>query len=167
MARAYVALGSNLGDRVASLEVALHGLASLPGTELVSFSSFYETRPVGGPEGQGDFVNSAACIETGLSPAELLAELQRLEREHGRDRGAEAEAWGPRTLDLDILFYDELTLDEPDLIVPHPRLTERAFVLAPLAEIAGDLRHPVTGSTISEHLEEMDCEHEGIRRLSF
>lgn len=166
MALVYLGLGSNLGDRVRSLEAALQGLANLAGTELVSCSGFYETKPKGGPEGQGDYLNSAACIETELSPHELLAEIHRLERENGRVR-EEEERWGPRCIDIDILFYDTLALDDPRLILPHPRLTERAFVLAPLAEIARDFHHPAIGSTVGKLAQEMDWEHEGIRRLSF
>lgn len=163
----YLGLGSNLGDRAANIGAALDSLAALPGTALTAVSSLYETRPVGGPAGQGEYLNSAARIETELTPAELLAEANRIEREMGRVRDGSAERWGPRIIDIDILFYGTLSLDGPSLVVPHPRLTERAFVLAPLAEIAGDFRHPAIGSAIGQLAQEMDWENEGIRRLSF
>lgn len=128
---AYVGLGANLGDPQAALRQALRDLAALPQTQLVRASSLYRSAPVdsSGP----DYVNAVAEIRTTLSPDELLAELQGLEQAAGRER-----PWrnAPRTLDLDILLYDELQLRSPTLTIPHPRMHERAFVLVPLAEIA-------------------------------
>lgn len=130
-ATAYVALGANLGDARAAVAQALHDLGTLPRTQLVRASSLYRSAPVdsSGP----DYINAVAEIGTDLSPEELLAQLQRLEQAAGRER-----PWrnAPRTLDLDLLLYDELRLDSPTLTIPHPRMAERAFVLVPLAEIA-------------------------------
>lgn len=130
-ATAYVALGANLGDARAAVAQALRDLGTLPRTQLVRASSLYRSAPVdsSGP----DYINAVAEIGTDLSPEELLAQLQRLEQAAGRER-----PWrnAPRTLDLDLLLYDELRLDSPTLTIPHPRMAERAFVLVPLAEIA-------------------------------
>jgi 2-amino-4-hydroxy-6-hydroxymethyldihydropteridine diphosphokinase len=133
--RAYLALGSNLGDRVAHLQQAVDGLAGTPGIEVVAVSRVYETTPVGGPP-QGDYLNAVAALETALSPRELLAVAQRLEAAAGRVR---AERWGPRSLDVDLLIVGDAHVSEPDLVVPHPRLRERRFVLVPLADVAPEL----------------------------
>jgi 2-amino-4-hydroxy-6-hydroxymethyldihydropteridine diphosphokinase len=132
--RALLALGSNLGDRAGYLRAAI---ASLP--DLVACSPVYETDPVGGPEGQGPYLNMVVRLETELDPRALLETCRRLEREAGRER---LEHWGPRTLDVDIVWIDGVTLDESDLVVPHPRMRERPFVLAPLADVAPDLVAP-------------------------
>ena len=129
MHRAYVGLGSNLGDSIAAVERALAALESL-GT-VVRHSSLYRTAPWGKLD-QPDFVNAVALLETTLSPRDLLAALKNIESQLGR---IETERWGPRAIDLDLLTYDELLIEEPGLIVPHPQLTARAFVLVPLAEI--------------------------------
>ena len=138
--RAFVGLGSNLGEREATLWQALEGLGATEGIEVVAVSSFRETDPVGVVD-QPRFVNAAAALETSLSPRELLERLLDVERSLGRDRAVE-ERWGPRTLDLDLLLYGGESIDEPGLEVPHPRLTERAFVLEPLLELDPDLRLP-------------------------
>jgi 2-amino-4-hydroxy-6-hydroxymethyldihydropteridine diphosphokinase len=143
---ACVALGSNLGDRAARLEQALKALAATPGVAVLGTSALYETAPVGGPPGQGAYLNAAARVRTTLDPRALLARLLEIEREAGRVRGPERDA--PRELDLDLLLYGDRCLDEPGLVVPHPRLHERAFVLAPLADVAGELVHPRLGETI-------------------
>ena len=137
---AFVGLGSNLGEREATLWKALEGLGATEGIEVVAVSSFRETDPVGKVD-QPRFVNAAAALETSLRPRELLERLLDVERSLGRDRAVE-ERWGPRTLDLDLLLYGGETIDEPGLEVPHPRLAERAFVLEPLLELDPDLRLP-------------------------
>jgi 2-amino-4-hydroxy-6-hydroxymethyldihydropteridine diphosphokinase len=131
---AYLGLGSNLGDRWAHLRTALAGLAELDAGVVVS--PVYETAPVGGPAGQGPHLNCVARIDTELPPRELLGVARRLEDEAGRVRG---ERWGPRTLDVDILLLKGFTSDDPELVVPHPRMYERAFVLAPLEDLAASL----------------------------
>ena len=138
--RAFVGLGSNLGEREATLWKALEGLGATEGIEVLAISSFRETEPVGVVD-QPRFVNAAAALETSLSPRELLERLLDVERSLGRHRAVE-ERWGPRTLDLDLLLYGGESIDEPGLEVPHPRLTERAFVLEPLLELDPDLRLP-------------------------
>ena len=138
--RAFVGLGSNLGEREATLWKALEGLGATEGIEVVAVSSFRETDPVGKVD-QPRFVNAAAALETSLRPRELLERLLDVERSLGRDRAVE-ERWGPRTLDLDLLLYGGESIDEPGLEVPHPRLAERAFVLEPLLELDPDLRLP-------------------------
>jgi 2-amino-4-hydroxy-6-hydroxymethyldihydropteridine diphosphokinase len=132
VSRAYVALGSNLGDRVANLQYAVDALAAADGVEVVDVSRVYETAPVGGPP-QDAYLNAVVSIDTALDPHELLALGQRVERDAHRVR---AERWGPRTLDVDLLLYDDVRLDEADLTVPHPRMWERGFVLAPLRDVA-------------------------------
>ena len=153
---ATVALGSNLGDRAGALDLALERLGALPGTRLVARSRWRETEPVGGPPGQPRFLNGVVRLATALGPAELLAELQRLEREAGRTREREVRH-GPRVLDLDLLYYGELALCEPGLELPHPRAEERLFVLEPLAEIAPDLRLPGCGKTVRERVRELSA----------
>jgi len=135
-----VGLGSNLGEREATLWKALEGLGATEGIEVVAVSSFRETDPVGVVD-QPRFVNAAAALETSLPPRELLERLLDVERSLGRDRAVE-ERWGPRTVDLDLLLYGGESIDEPGLEVPHPRLAERAFVLEPLLELDPDLRLP-------------------------
>jgi 2-amino-4-hydroxy-6-hydroxymethyldihydropteridine diphosphokinase len=134
-ARAYLALGSNLGDRLAHLQAAVDGLAATPDVRVVAVSRVYETAPVGGPP-QDDYLNAVVAVDTSLDPRELLAVAHRLEAEEQRVR---AERWGPRTLDVDVLIVGDERVDEPDLVVPHPRMSERAFVLVPLADVAPEL----------------------------
>jgi 2-amino-4-hydroxy-6-hydroxymethyldihydropteridine diphosphokinase len=129
--RVFVSLGSNLGDRAAYLDAAREALSALPATRLVAASSVYETAPQGYAD-QGAFLNQVVCLETGLQPRDLLYECQRIEREHGRVRTLR---FGPRTLDVDILLFQDEESDDPELTLPHPRMVKRAFVLVPLAEI--------------------------------
>jgi 2-amino-4-hydroxy-6-hydroxymethyldihydropteridine diphosphokinase len=129
VARAGIGLGSNLGDPAANVRAAIHALAEI-GT-VTARSRLYRTKPWGRTD-QPDFCNAAAIVETKLSPRELLLRLQTLERRLGR---RPSERWGPRAIDFDILFYDDVRMNEPGLQLPHPRLMERAFVLVPLAEI--------------------------------
>ena len=130
--RAYVGIGSNLGDRLAHLRAAVHGLGAATSVSVVAVSAVYETAPVGGPR-QPDYLNAVVALDTTLSPRGLLELAQALERDAHRVRG---ERFGPRTLDVDVLLVGEERVDEHDLEVPHPRLTERAFVLVPLADLA-------------------------------
>ncbi|HUI49548.1 MAG TPA: 2-amino-4-hydroxy-6-hydroxymethyldihydropteridine diphosphokinase [Acidimicrobiia bacterium] len=132
MSRAYLALGSNLGDRLAHLQFAVDSLAADSAVTVLAVSRVYETAPVGGPP-QDAYLNAVVAVETSRDPHDLLAVAQRIEREAHRVR---AERWGPRTLDIDLLLYDDVRLDDPDLTLPHPRMNERGFVLAPLRDVA-------------------------------
>jgi 2-amino-4-hydroxy-6-hydroxymethyldihydropteridine diphosphokinase len=129
--RAYLGLGSNVGNRLAHLQGALDGLASTPEVTVVAVSPVYETTPVGGPP-QDDYLNAVVALDTELGPRALLDLAHMLEARAQRVR---AERWGPRTLDVDVLIVGDAHVDEPDLVVPHPRLRERAFVLVPLADL--------------------------------
>jgi 2-amino-4-hydroxy-6-hydroxymethyldihydropteridine diphosphokinase len=133
--RAYLALGTNLGEREQHLATAVEALAQTPDVTLVAVSSVYETDPVGGPE-QGRFLNAVVAVDTELAPHALLALAHRLETDAQRVR---VERWGPRTLDVDVLLYGDVVVSEADLEIPHPRLWERGFVLAPLHDIAPEL----------------------------
>jgi 2-amino-4-hydroxy-6-hydroxymethyldihydropteridine diphosphokinase len=141
--RAYVALGSNLGDREATLRAALEALAAEPGIDVVAVSRFYDTDPVGYLD-QPRFLNGAAAIDTELRAAELLDRLLAVELRFGRSREA-VPAQGPRTLDLDLLLYDDAEIDEPGLRIPHPHMHERRFVLEPLADLDPALEVPGKG----------------------
>lgn len=141
MATAYVGIGSNLGEPRRQIEAALEALGGLPGTRVARRSSLYRTAPVGHAD-QPDFLNAVARLETRLAAEALLGELQDIERRHHRERRF---ANGPRTLDLDLLLYDGRVLESPRLTLPHPRMHERAFVLAPLAQIDPDAEVPGHG----------------------
>jgi 2-amino-4-hydroxy-6-hydroxymethyldihydropteridine diphosphokinase len=130
--RAYLGLGSNLGDRLAHLQRAVDALAATDGIRVVAVSSVYETAPVGGPA-QDDFLNAVAAVDTDLAPRDLLDAALGIEQLEDRVRTIR---WGPRTLDVDVLLYGDERVDEPDLEIPHPRMAERAFVLAPLHDVA-------------------------------
>ncbi len=131
---AYLGLGSNLSDRLANLQAAADLLAAQPGLRVARSSRVYETDPIGGPP-QPDYLNAVLEVETDLSSSELLAACLRVEASLGRVR---AERWGPRVIDIDVLTYDEIRVDEPELTIPHPRMQERAFVLMPLFELDPD-----------------------------
>lgn len=137
MPRVGISLGSNLGDRLAHLRAAVDGLARVRSSAHLLLSSIYETDPVDCPAGSGTFFNAVVEIETDLTPLDLLACTQAIEIELGRPRAHDFNA--PRTADLDLLYYDEVTINEGDLILPHPRMFGRIFVLKPLAEIRPDL----------------------------
>jgi len=132
---AYIALGSNLGDRVAHLQFAVDALAAADRVSVTAVSRVYETAPVGGPA-QEAYLNAVVALTTDLAPEALLSLAQRIESDAHRVR---AERWGPRTLDVDILIYDDLESADPDLMLPHPRMWERGFVLAPLRDVAPEL----------------------------
>jgi 2-amino-4-hydroxy-6-hydroxymethyldihydropteridine diphosphokinase len=152
MAQAYIGLGSNEGDRQANIEAALEALSQAPHVRLERVSPLLETTAVGGPAGQGAFLNAAAVIETDLEPLELLDVLQEVERRLGRQR---TEHWQPRAIDLDLLLYDQRVIAHPRLNVPHLRLRERRFVLEPLAAVAGEAIDPVTGLSVRQLLERL------------
>jgi len=139
---AYVGLGSNLDDPSARIAEACAALAEIPNSRFVRASSLYRTPPFG-PVAQPEFVNAVAALLTQLSPQELLAALKQIEARMGRT--APIERWGPRRIDLDLLVYGDVTLEEPGITVPHPGIPERAFVLVPFAEIAPDLLVPRAG----------------------
>ncbi len=153
MARVGISLGSNLGDRPAHLRAAVAALERVRNSPHLLLSSVYETDPVDCPPGSGAFLNAVIEIETGYSPLDLLAHTQAIERELGRPSLHQRNA--PRTVDLDLLYYDQVRLAEPDLTLPHPRMWERVFVLTPLAEIRPDLVPPGTDPAAMR---------EGIRR---
>lgn len=149
--RAFVGLGSNLGDREAMIRLALDELAGLPETDLRQASSLYDTEPVGDVD-QPNFLNAAAIVETALPARQLLWNLLRVERRLGR---VPARRWGPRAIDLDLLFYGGAVIEEPGLRVPHPEVTRRAFVLVPLVELDPMFVHPETGATLIHHLSQL------------
>ena len=154
MALAAVALGSNLGDRAGTLTAAVESLRGFG--EVVAVSSFLDTEPVGYTD-QPRFLNAAAVLRTTLSPAELLQALLGVEQRHGRDR-SHGIAKGPRTLDLDLLLYDDLVIESDGLTLPHPEMHRRAFVLQPLAEIAPTWIHPVLHRSVAELLQQLSQE---------
>jgi 2-amino-4-hydroxy-6-hydroxymethyldihydropteridine diphosphokinase len=151
-ARCAVALGSNIGDSHTILEAAIERLVYTPGILLQAKSRWYKTKAVGPP--QPDYLNGCAVLQVELPPQLLLDTLLAIEQEFGRVR---QQHWGPRSLDLDLLLYDDLILDTPTLQIPHPRMRERAFVLVPLAEIAANWIEPVSGRVIKELVKEVDC----------
>lgn len=159
LSRVFVGLGSNLNSPLQQVLLALEALAQLPQCRLIDASSLYRSAPVG-PAGQPDYINAVALIETELSPRELLARLQAIEEAHGRVR---KERWGARTLDLDILLIDNLTIDQPGLRVPHRELPNRSFVLEPLQELWPEGQLP-DGRPFSHLLKA--CEGPPLERLT-
>jgi 2-amino-4-hydroxy-6-hydroxymethyldihydropteridine diphosphokinase len=149
---ALIGLGSNLGDRPANLNGAISALGHVPGIAVLKVSPFHETEPVGGPPGQGMFLNAVALLETDLEPLSLLHVLQEIETRFGRERTVR---WGERTLDLDLLLFDNRIIDTPELCLPHPRMRTRRFVLEPLVEVAPGAVDPVTGRPFSAILADL------------
>ncbi|MBE9180315.1 2-amino-4-hydroxy-6-hydroxymethyldihydropteridine diphosphokinase [Oculatella sp. LEGE 06141] len=147
-----IALGSNLGDSRTTLELALAKLHQTPGISVQTRSQVYRTVAVGPP--QPDVLNACALLLTQLEPRALLNTMLAIEAQFGRER---RERWGPRTLDLDLLLFDDIVMAEPGLQIPHPHLHERAFVLVPLAEIAPDWVEPISGKAIAALLKAVDC----------
>lgn len=158
MGQCAIGLGSNLGDSLAILTGAIDRLKTHSQVELVAVSSWYITAPVGPP--QPDYLNGCVTFETSLTPLDLLNNLQAIESEFGRVR---QEVWGARTLDLDLLLYENLIIDLPTLQVPHPCMCERAFVLVPLAEIAADWIEPRSGNSIATLCNKL--EYSGVKLL--
>jgi 2-amino-4-hydroxy-6-hydroxymethyldihydropteridine diphosphokinase len=151
MPRAYIGIGSNVGDRHAHLDLAKRELGALPRTTLIKFSEVYETPPVG-PVEMGAFLNAAAALETELDPHDLRRRLAEIEAKAGRTPLAQRQKWGPRTLDLDLLLYDDRVIDTPELKVPHPLMHERWFVLKPLTDVGAEAMHPVLKQTVAKLL---------------
>ena len=145
----YVALGANLGDREAMLTAAIRAVEFESDLLLLAASPVFETAPLG-PTGQGAYLNAVMQLRVWLGPVELLHRLQSIESVLGRDRRREAERWGPREIDLDILFFGDRCIESPDLVVPHLYAHERIFVMAPMAEIAPSYVHPKLGITIKQ-----------------
>ena len=153
MAQCLIGLGSNLGNRPSLLDGARLELDAVPGTRVVCRSRYHETLPIGGPQGQDAFLNGAALVETALTPFELLNKVAGIEEKLGRQR---VKRWGPRSIDLDLLLYDDLVIDSSELQLPHPRMAWRHFVLAPAVEVAPALKHPRIGWTIERLLNHLN-----------
>jgi 2-amino-4-hydroxy-6-hydroxymethyldihydropteridine diphosphokinase len=148
VSRVFIGLGSNLGDREFLIRRAVEGLRTVPRTQVTQVSSLYDTDPVGDVE-QPAYLNAVVALETDLAPRELLWQLLLIEKRMGRVR---AQRWGPRSIDLDLLFHGREVVDEPDLQVPHPEAHRRAFVLVPLAELDPAFLHPVSGEPVRKML---------------
>lgn len=151
---AHIALGSNLGDRLQHLQQACDQIGQIPGIEIVARSAIYQTAPMG-PTGQGAYLNAAIHVRTTLRAESLLREMQNIEQTHHRQR---TRKWGPRTLDLDLLFYGDRIISTPELTVPHPHLHERWFVLQPLSDVAEAVVHPVLGRSVRALLDNVTAE---------
>lgn len=158
---AYIALGSNMGSRLENIKEALERLNALDPVTVTKCSGIYETAPVGGPV-QGPYLNACALLETTLPATKLLNTMLLIEKEMGRVR---TERWGPRTIDLDLLIYENLIMKTPLLELPHPRMTERAFVLVPLADIAPDVIVPGKGETVRHYLSSMKLSDDDLCRI--
>ena len=158
MHKAFIGIGSNLGDKQKACLQAVEQIGRIPESRLLRCSGWYLTKPVG-VEGQDWYVNGVVSIETALGPLELLRQLQRVEKEMGRIRKVR---WETRVIDLDILFFDQAILTEEDLKIPHPRVHERRFTLLPLLELAPDFVHPVLDLSVRELLEQLDPQEQEV-----
>jgi 2-amino-4-hydroxy-6-hydroxymethyldihydropteridine diphosphokinase len=161
-AEVFIAMGSNLGDRHAHLRAAGEQLRTDPQFDALEFSPIYETDPVGGPPGQDRYLNAVVRAKCSAPPIETLYILRGIERRLGRSR---EQRWGARTIDLDLLLHGHSDLNTPELVIPHPRMHLRRFVLQPLADLAPDLVHPTTGRTVRELLESLPPAGDLCRRL--
>lgn len=160
-ARAFIGAGANLGEPIRQIRRAREELEKIPGARLLAASSLYRAQPVG-PVAQPPFINAVFALECRMSPSELLALLLGVEQKLGRAR---KERWGPRVIDLDLLLHGEAVISEPGLKVPHPRLPGRRFALAPLAEVAPDLVHPVLEKSVSELLAALPPDGPWVEKL--
>ena len=164
MSRVFIGVGSNQGDRLALISQAARLLGAAEGVRLLRMATILETEPVGGPP-QEPFLNTVVELETARTPQELLVVLKEIERTLGRLPSA--VRWAPRPIDLDLLLYDDRIVNDPNLVIPHPRLHERGFVLEPLSQLASDLIHPVLGQTIGHLLQSLkrsNLEDADVRR---
>jgi 2-amino-4-hydroxy-6-hydroxymethyldihydropteridine diphosphokinase len=161
MAKCAIALGSNLGNSLQTLENSLKVLNQTPGINVEAISNWYQTKPVGTNEPQPDYLNGCAVLDVKQTPEELLTILQATELQFGRVR---TEKLAARTLDLDLLLYDDLILNTPNLTIPHPRMTERGFVLIPLAKIAPNWLEPISGVAIAKLAKRVDAS--GVKAYS-
>ena len=150
MSRVFIGIGSNQGDRAGLISQAVQCLGAVSGVRVTRLAGLLETEPVGGPP-QPPYLNTVAEMDTSRTPQELLGELQGIERQLGR--ASSPVRWAPRPMDLDLLLYDDLVLEEPGLTIPHPRMHERRFVLEPLAQLAPELVHPALSRTVKDLLE--------------
>ncbi len=162
MIKAFLGLGANMGDCLATLQGARKSLRDRPGIQVVGSAALYETIPVGGPPGQSNFLNTVLEVATTLSAEKLLADCLSIENRFGRKRLVQN---GPRTLDIDLLFFGDLVCRTPDLVLPHPRLHRRAFVLIPLCDLAPGLLHPLLGKTIRKLCDQLP-DDQGVHRLA-
>lgn len=154
MARVFLSLGSNIEDRLSNIQQAVSYLSLEHEIKIIKTSAFYETEPWGNKD-QPWFLNACVALDTSLLPSDLLKLCQKIENKLGRTR-QNNEKWLPRTIDIDILMYDDKIISEPDLIIPHPYMHQRAFVLVPMLEVKADLIHPVFNKTISELYDDLD-----------